>query len=73
MALLPEDGRLPPLGIKFDEDPQQLSFFLAHILTYMQEYGHKIPTKGAKVRVVMLALAWAAVRWMMTLHNASAP
>lgn len=57
--------------MKFDGDPQQLGFFLAHVLTYMQEYGHKIPTEGARVRMVTLALEGAADRWMVTLHNAN--
>lgn len=45
--------------MKFDRDPQQLGFFLAHVFTYMQEYGHEIPTEGA------------TARWMVTLHNAN--
>lgn len=42
------DTKHPPGG-KFDGDPQQLGFFLAHVLIYMQEYGHKIPTEGGKI------------------------
>lgn len=59
--------------MKFNGDPQQLGFLLAQVLTYVQEYGDKIPIKGAKVRVITLALEGAAVRWMVTLHNGNAP
>lgn len=52
----------PPLGVKFNGDPQQLRFFLAHVLTYMQEYSHKIPIKGPRVRVITLALEGATAR-----------
>lgn len=65
--------KIPPLGMKFDRDSQQLRFFLAHILTYMQEYGPEIPTEGAKVRSVTLALEGATAHWMVTVHNANAP
>lgn len=33
-----EEPKLIPLGVKFDRDPQQLGFFLAHVLAYMQVY-----------------------------------
>lgn len=58
-------------GMKFDGDPQQLGFFLAHILTYMQEYSHEIPTEGTRVRVVTLALEGTSARWMVTLYKAN--
>lgn len=48
----PQRQKTTPLGVKFDGDPQQLAFFLAHVITYMQKYGHKIPTEGTKVRVI---------------------
>lgn len=59
--------------MNFDRDLQQLGFFLTHILTYIQAYGHKIPTKGARVRVVTLALERVAAKGMVILHNANAP
>lgn len=34
--------------MKFDGDPQQLGSFLAHVLTYMQEYSHNNPTEETK-------------------------
>lgn len=37
-----------PLGVKFDGDQQQLGLFLAHVLTYMQEYELEIPIEGTK-------------------------
>lgn len=55
--------------MKFNGEPQQL----AHILTYVQEYGQEIPTEGAKVRSVTLGLEGAIAHWMMTLHNVNAP
>lgn len=57
--------------MKFDGDPQQIGLFLAHILTYMQEYSHEIPSEGARVRVVTLALEGTSARWMVTLHKAN--
>lgn len=39
-----------------------------HVLTYIQEYGRDLPTEGARVRVVTLALGVTA-QWMVTLHN----
>lgn len=45
--------------MKFNGDPQQLGFFLAHVLAYMQEYGPEIPTEDAKVRSITLALEGA--------------
>lgn len=47
MVQLPEDGR-PPLALSLMET------------TYMQEYGHEIPTEGAKVIVVTLVLEGTA-------------
>lgn len=38
----------------------------------MQEYGHKIPMEGARVRIVTLALEGGIARWMVTLHNVNA-
>ncbi|XP_060541565.1 zinc finger protein 213-like [Pantherophis guttatus] len=67
------EREIPPLGVKFDGNPQQLGFFVAHVLTYMQEYGRDFQTQGSRVRVVTLALEGAAARWMVTLHNANAP
>lgn len=67
------EHKAPPLREKFNRDLQQLGFFLAHVLIYMEEYGCEIPTEGAKVRVVTLALEGAAARWMVTLHNANTP
>lgn len=72
-ALEDEEEKAPPLSVKFDGDPQRLGFFLVHVLIYMQKYGHEIPTEGAKLRVVTLALEGAAASWMVTLHNANAP
>lgn len=40
---------------------------------YMQEYGQELPSEGARVRVITLALEGARDRWMVTLHNANAP
>lgn len=64
--------KVPPLGMKFDGDPQQLGFFLAHVLIYKQEYRQEIPTKGANMRSVILALEGATACWMVTLHNKNA-
>lgn len=65
--------KAPLLGVKFDGDPQQLGFFPAHVLTYMQEYRSEIRTEGAKVRCITLALEGAAARWMATLHSVNTP
>lgn len=51
-----------PLGVKFNGIPQQLRFFLAHVLTYMQEYSHEIPTKGPRIRVITLSLEGATAK-----------
>lgn len=64
--------KLVLLGIKFDGDPQQLGFFLAHVLTYMQVYGKSLPN-NAKIRVITLALEGTAAWWMVTLYNCNAP
>lgn len=65
-------GKTPPLDVKFDGDLQQLGFFLAHLLTYMQEYGQEIPTKDGKLRSITLVLEGATGCWMVTFHNANA-
>lgn len=59
--------------MKFNRDPQQLGFFLGHILTYMQVYRRTLPSEDARVRIVTLALEGAAACWMVTLHNSDAP
>lgn len=59
--------------MKFDGDFQQLGFFLAHILIYMQEYRPDISTEGAKVTYVILALEGAATRRVVTFHNMNNP
>lgn len=59
--------------MKFDGDPQQLGFFMAHILTYMKEFGPEIPSEGTKMRSVTLALEGAMALCMMTFHNANIP
>lgn len=52
----PDEPKLVPLGVKFDWDPQQLGFFLVHVLTYMQVYEKSLPNDNAKIQVVILAL-----------------
>lgn len=69
----PQRWKTSPLGKKFDGDLKQLEFFLAHVLTDVQEYGHKVPAKRAKLRVVTLAIEEALAWWMVTLHNSDAP
>lgn len=54
-----QEQKAPTLGIKFDGDAQQFGFFLSHILTYMQKYRRNIPTEGARIRVIVLALEGA--------------
>lgn len=44
--------RIQTMGVKFNGDPKQLGFFLAHVWTCMQEYGPEIATKWAKVQCV---------------------
>lgn len=44
MPTIGEKG--PPLGVKFDGDPQKLGFFLAQVLTYMQDIWPKLPNPG---------------------------
>lgn len=53
------EPKLVLLGVKFNEDPQQLGFFLAQVLTYMQVYRRIFPSEEARVRVVTLALEGA--------------
>lgn len=55
--------------MKFDGDRQQLGYFMAHILTYMKEFGSEFPSEGTKVRSITLALGGATALCMMTLHN----
>lgn len=54
-----------PLDVKFNGDPQQ-------VWSYMVEYGPEIPTGGAKVRCVTMALEGPAAQWMVILHNDNA-
>ncbi|KAK9396652.1 neuralized-like 4 [Crotalus adamanteus] len=62
--------KTPMLSVKFDGE--KLEFFLAQVMTYMQEHGPKIATEGGKVYVTK-ALERMAVRWMVIIHNDDAP
>lgn len=63
------DHQILSLGVKFSRDPGDLGFFITHIWTYTQQYRVDVATKGAKLRVVTLALEGATAKWMVILHS----
>ncbi|XP_013929468.1 PREDICTED: neuralized-like protein 4 [Thamnophis sirtalis] len=65
------ERKTPSLGVKFDGNLKKMGFFVAHVITYMQEYGCDFQNR-ARVRVITLAMEGAA-RWMVTLQDADAP
>lgn len=55
-------------GVKFDGDPQQLGFFLAHVLAIYKNMGETFPPRDW-MRVGTLFLEGVTAHWMVTLHN----
>uniref|UniRef100_A0A8C6VH31 Uncharacterized protein n=1 Tax=Naja naja TaxID=35670 RepID=A0A8C6VH31_NAJNA len=72
-AQRPSAGGMPPLEVKYGEDPRELGFFLALVWNHMEEYGKDFSSEAAKVRCVTKALEGMASKWMVTLHNDNAP
>lgn len=50
-----------------------LGFFLTEGLSYIEEYGHEIPSNHGYIRIVSMALDGDAAEWVMDLHDTDAP